>query len=324
MALTSEKIETVFRKNLDHVHIQASSAAEKSFAHLHEMASLISYKIRKTTEEEDLLYAVIHSDEAVSIYRNAFSETFSCSAFSPVNQEEECFFERQTLLRSRLYLCRSIAKTGKKHSFSDLSPLFFGTSSQGLEAHDRKVAFLRNHQAFRAFECFAKQLGGVSVLYENNFQNACEAVVLGQAAYAIIPVYSTSDGRLNSFYRMIEKHELSIAMVCDIDSDDGETVTTFALVSKERVCLEADGEKFECTITFENLADLADLADAAFYYHAHLDSLDALPVMLSGRAGTYSLLFDLKGADLDGLFCYLALEYPQMSIIGFYGKAEKL
>ncbi len=121
---------------------------------------------------------------------------------------------------------------------------------------------------------------------------------------------------------MIEKHELNIALTCDIDSDDGESMTTFALVYKERICLGGT-PKFECTITFDELSEVSDITDAAYYYGARVEHLEALPVMFSGRAGTFAAVFDLSEADIDGLFCYLALEYPQMSMIGFYGKAER-
>ncbi len=198
-SLTNEKLCEIFQKNFDRVRIQASSAAEKGFAHLHEMAALIARMIREETGDADILRAVIRSDEAGRIYREAFLFEESEAHFALVNREEERFFKWQIEHFSRLYLCRSIAGSGKSHQASDLNTLFFGGSADIPSGNDRKIAFLRNHQAFRAFECFAKTLGGVSVLYENNFQNACEAVEMGQATYAIIPIYSTSDGRLNSF-----------------------------------------------------------------------------------------------------------------------------
>jgi hypothetical protein len=244
--------------------------------------------------------------------------------FADVNAGEEPFFTKEMERLSAFYLCRSIAEKSIPHTFSDLNTLFYGLSPERANNTDKKIAFLRNRQAFRAFECFAKTLGGVSVLYENNFQNACESVALEQAAYAIIPIYSTTDGRLNSFYRMIEKYELNIILTCDVDSDDGESMTTFALVYKDKICLHTGTPKFECKITFDDLSSISDIADAAYYYGATLENLEALPMMFSGRAGTFSVVFNLENADIDGLVCYLALEYPQMSVIGIYGKAESI
>jgi hypothetical protein len=310
----------ILKRNCDRVCSQASSAAEKSFAHLLEIADLIASEILKETGERDILHAVLHTDNAAHIYREMFSMAETENRFAEINAGEEPFFKKEVGRFAALYLCRSIAKKGMPHTFSDLNTLFFGFSTESTNVTDKKIAFLRNRQAFLAFERFAKTLGGVSVLYENNFQNACEAVAAEQATYAIIPIYSTSDGRLNSFYRMIEKYELNIILTCDVDSDDGESMTTFALVYKDRICLHTGSPKFECKITFDDLTAVSDIADAAYYYGARLDSLEALPMMFSGRAGTFSAVFDLTDADIDGLICYLALEYPQMSVVGIYGK----
>ena len=184
---------------------------------------------------------------------------------------------------------------------------------------ERTVAFLRNGQAMRAFERFAKLLDGVSAVYENNFLNACESVYTGHATFAIIPIHSTADGRLNSFYRQLEKYGLSIVMTCEIDSDDGENTTTFALVYKDLLFEDMSGEPvYECKITFDDLNMVADIADAAAYYGAELYAMEALPILFSGRTNAFSIVLGLRNANLGGLFCYLALEYPQTAAIGIY------
>ncbi len=313
----------ILQKNISRVQMQACSAAEKNFAHLRELARIIGSSILKATGETELLRALFSSDEAVHIYRKALSASKYEMYFSPINREDEMFFRRQSERFLRFYLCKNIAEKEKNYSLAELFSLFYDTPPEASSRTERKIAFLRNHQTFRAFECFAKTLGGVSVLYENNFQNACEAVEMGQAAYAIIPIYSTSDGRLSSFYRMIEKYELNIALICDIDSEDGESMTTFALLQKERICLNVGAPKFECQITFDTLSDISDITEAAYYYGASVESIEAIPVMFSGRAGTFSVVFDLTETDIKGLICYLALEYPQMSSVGIYGKTER-
>ncbi len=312
----------IIDKNLARAKGETAASVEKSLAHLYELGKLTADAILSETGETDILRAVFHADEASRIYRETLQIEHD-RLFAPVNQKEEPFWERQFERFARLYFCRCIAEESKSHARESLQTLIFGETAETPSGGDRKVAFLRNRQTFRAFECFAKTLGGVSVLYENNFGDASEAVSSGQATYAIIPIYSTSDGRLDSFYRMIEKHELSIVLTCDIDSDDGESMTTFALVYRERLAPRSGILHFECKITFEDLSSLSDITDAAFYFGAKVTALEALPVMFSGRAGTYAVIFDLEQADIDGLLCYLALEYPQLSAVGFYGKLPR-
>ena len=64
--------------------------------------------------------------------------------------------------------------------------------------------------------------------------------------------------------------------------------------------------------------DKNNLPDAAAYYGAELYSMEALPVLFSGRTNAFSITFGLSKANIGGLFCYLALEYPQTSAIGIY------
>jgi len=308
-------------KNLKRTTSAMAVGAEKSFAHLHEQANAIAKEIVRQTGTKDVLSAVLTSDEAAHIYKESYLYDREEIFFAEINRKEEPYFKRMLSRFFQYYLCDAIAKKGGERSLDELIPLVCGDLGEMPRKKEKTVAFLRNGQAMSAFECFAKPLGGVSAVYESNFLSACEAVYTNHATYAIIPIFSTSDGRLNSFYRQIEKYELSIIMTCEIDSDDGENTTTFALVYKDRVFVRGEGEPiYECKINLDDLNMLADLADAAAYFGAELYSAEALPMAFSGRNNTLALIFGLKNANLGGFFTYLALEYPQTATVGIYTK----
>lgn len=313
-------------KNLKRTTLVMASGVEKSFAHLHEQANAIAKEIIRQTGGKDILHAVLTSDEAAHIYRESYLYDREEVFFADVNRGEEPYFKRMLSRFFKYYLCDAIAndaiaKKSRERTLEELIPMICGELSEMPRSKEKTVAFLRNGQAMRAFECFAKSLGGVSAVYESNFPSACEAVYSNHATYAIIPIASTMDGRLNSFYRQIEKYELSIVMTCDVDSDDGESSTTFALVYKDRLFTETNGEPlYECKINLDDLNMLADLADAAAYFGAELYSAEALPMAFSGRNNTIDLIFGLKNANLCGFFTYLALEYPQTATVGIYTK----
>ena len=311
----------IVEKNLRRTALSMSGALEKSFAHLHEQARAIACEITRQTGQKDILRAVMTSDEAARIYRESFLYGRDEAFFGKVNGDREPYFSRWKNRFFKYYLCGILAERTSLASFADLLPFICGEPAAFPTGAERTVAFLRNGQAMRAFECFARLLDGVSAVYENNFLNACESVYTERATFAIIPIRSTADGRLNSFYRQIEKYSLSIVMTCDVDSDDGENTTTFALVYKDFLFKEAEGEAvYECKITFDDLNLIADIADAAAYYGAALYSVEALPLPFSGRTNAFSLVFGLRDADYKGLFSYLALEYPQTAAIGIYRK----
>lgn len=312
---------SVVEKNLKRTFLSVSGAAERCFSHLCEKARIIAEDIKRETGCADILTAILTSDEAPRIYRENFLDDGKETLFAEVNQAKEPFFNRVASRFSRFYLCETIASYAGARALSDLAPLVCGEGVPFPQEKEKTVAFLRNGQASRAFERFARLLGGVSAVYENNFLNACESVYTGQATYAIIPIHSTADGRLGSFYRQIEKYELSIIYTCDIDSDDGENTTTFALVYKAPFYPEAEGEAlYECKITFDDLNLIADITDAAAYYGVKIRTLEALPLMFSGRTNAFAIVFGLKNANVGGFLTYLALEYPQTAAIGIYRK----
>ena len=311
----------IVEKNLKRTALSMSGALEKSFAHLREQARVIAGEISRQTGQDDILRAVLSSDEAARIYRESFLYDREEPLFGQVNSEEEPYFKRSKNRFFKYYLCSVLAESTALTDLTDLVPFICGEPAAFPFGGERTVAFLRNGQAMRAFERFARLLDGVSAVYENNFLNACESVYTGHATFAIIPIYSTADGRLNSFYKQIEKYSLSIVMTCEIDSDDGENTTTFALVYKDLLFKEIEGEPvYECKITFDDLNMIADIADAAAYYDATLYSVEALPILFSGRTNAFSLVFGLQNANFKGSFSYLALEYPQTAAIGIYRK----
>ncbi len=315
----------IVEKNLKRTALSMSGALEKSFAHLREQARAIAGEISRQTGQTDILRAVLTSDEAARIYRESFLYDRDEPLFGQVNSGAEPYFKRIKNRFFKYYLCGVLAERTFLGSLAELVPFVCGDPAAFPGGGERTVAFLRNGQAMRAFERFAKLLDGVSAVYENNFLNACESVYTGHATFAIIPIHSTADGRLNSFYRQLEKYSLSIVMTCEIDSDDGENTTTFALVYKDILFKEMGGEPvYECKITFDDLNMVADIADAASYYGASLYAADSLPIVFSGRTNAFSIVFGLREADFKGLFCYLALEYPQTAAIGIYRKLSEV
>lgn len=323
--LSAEGALAAVEKNLRRTAAAGAAVTEKRFAHIKELAELLSRRIRREAGVSDVLRAVLSFEGAVPIYHEWLAApSLQDVPFGDVNRAEKAFFLRQLGRYDRFYLSKCLAEQSDIRDLKTMIPLIVGELAEIPSGRDRRVAFLRNRQASRAFERFARYLGGVSAVYEDNFQSACESVYTGETTYAIIPTASTSDGRLNSFYRQMEKYDLNIVLSCDIDSDDGENSTTFALVYRDRLYIETEGiPLYECKITLDRQTDIADIADAAAYFGATMESAEALPLMFSGRTNAFGMIFGLKNADVGGFFTYLALEYPQTAAVGIYDRTER-
>ncbi len=327
---TSPSAEAVISQNLEYVFSAEASVYERKFAHLCERADIIVHALREKSGCENIMQAVATFDEATEIYAELKGE---CSDFSlyfdEINQGEARSLSKYSKILDDIYICKSIASSEKKeYQKKDFAALI--CEKEEIEraeiqpGQDKKVSFVRGNQSGRAFEYFAKFVPGVLAEYEEDFKSACEAVANGESTYAIIPIENSLDGRLNSFYRLIEKYTLFIVLTAEVPSEDYETSTKFALVYKNPDIIEAEGEEFfECKITFYQQRDIGNIILAADYFGADVCKIHSLPLSFGGRENSFDITFAIDGADIAGLFCYLFLEYPHFSTVGFYTSVEE-
>jgi hypothetical protein len=320
-------LEQIIYRNLEDVFRSEACVHERKFAHLNERARLIADVLKKESGYDDIMDAVTSYREASEIYGNMkgtaqdFLDYFDKASLN----EAECISSVSKKLDD-MYLCKRISRY-ERRTYEKKDLIRWLSESEDIPSHvihDKKVSFVRGSQAGRAFERFAKYVPGVLAEYEEDFKSGCEAVANGETTYAIVPIENSLDGRLNSFYRLIEKHALSIVLTVDIPSDDYESNTKFALVYKSIDVIPAEGtEIFECKISFSNQKDVANILMAAEYFGAEVYKLYSLPPSSGIMENSFDIIFDISGADTAALICYLFLEYPYFSTIGLYTMTEE-
>ena len=318
----TEDAERVISENLEYIFRAEASAHERRFAHLRERARIIASTLKDSSGYADIMDAVAHFDEASEIYSSMKGEKLEFKEyFSSASEGDAACLSEYSNRFENLYLCKSISLfDGGAYSEKDVVR-WISDSERELPntSGDKKVSFVRGNQSGRAFERFARFVPGVLAEYEEDFKSACEAVACGESTYAIVPVENSLDGRLNSFYRLIEKYALSIVLSADIVSDDGESSTRFALVYKNFEIINLRGSHmFECRITFGHQRELGNIILTADYFGAEICKIYSLPLSSGGRENSFGIIFGIDGADLAGFFCYLLLEYPQFSSVGIY------
>lgn len=120
-----------------------------------------------------------------------------------------------------------------------------------------------NTYAKSAFAKFEKLFPDCNSIPVDSFLATCEAIE-DENTFGIIPIINSSDGRLVSFYRMMDKYDLKISAVCRIDNPNGDGFTKFALVGKHLLDLDLQKEKnFEFVIngSLTELTVIAELLD---------------------------------------------------------------
>jgi len=326
-SLAGAEAEVVINQNLEYIFRAEASVYERKFAHLKERADIIARTLKAKLGVANIMSAFSTPYEAADIYADMRGEKQNFSEiFGEVNEPVAGAISEISAKLDELYICKCIAEyDGKVYGKGDIVEWLSESDEQAelTPARDRRVSFVRGNGSGRAFERFAKYVPGVLAEYEEDFRRALEAVANGETTFAIVPIENSFDGRLNSFYRLMEKYALSIVLVADIPSDDYESSTRFALVYKKLDIIEAEGEElFECKITLGEPCELADIINAAAYFGAEVYKVYSLPLSSGGRENSFDIIFSLVGANVSGLFCYLMLKYPHLSPVGVYTLLE--
>lgn len=308
--------ESVFAigKNLSASNAEYSAVLEKRLSHICDMAEVTKEKLAEKVGKLPVLKAALTNDDARVLIKEMLS---SLPSVSGGGAEIGKVPARALENYDTLVFCRALAG-GEKYGLSEISDMIFGGSDDVVpRSAEKKVALLKNAQASRAFELFAANLRGAMAIYEDNFQSACEAVYSKDVQYAIIPVSSNADGRLDGLYRMMEKYGLTLCMTCRVSLPDGGS-TCFALAGRPTPHAFTGGRaKFEFKITLDDISEISEISEAAEFFGADLEKADAIP-SLYGRDNTFGVVIDIEDAFAAGLFVYTALRFSQFVPIGIY------
>lgn len=140
------------------------------------------------------------------------------------------------------------------------------------------TAYMRNLYSDRAFERFSGGVHRLSARYFSSFSAACEEVYYDRCQYCILPLQTTDDGTLSSFYRMIGKYELKIRHICDIPTQDGEATVRYALLRRGIVPHCPKNGYFEASFILPEEVPLGRFLAACEATGARIDRIRSMPL----------------------------------------------
>lgn len=184
-----------------------------------------------------------------------------------------------------------------------------------------RISFVRNRYNDMVYEKFSQIIRNTKFSYVTSFAQACEDVVNGNSEYSILPVENSSDGRLFGFYSLLDRYDLRICGVTELDTDDDTASDIrFALVGKtlprriqnDSVC------DFEFSIVREDEKKLIDLLSAASEFSSVPRKIDTLPLGYDHDLYRFYFTFRMPCSEAYALALYLSYEYPNYTPIGFY------
>ena len=298
--------------NLFELEGDIETVVEKRLAHLSELADAIL----RDGGDPDIVKSILLSikSEGNADSGNVVEENRTAA---------DAVFSRMSLVE-RLTLFKEVLGSGgvnKKNIVKYISP---ETDVPISEDAAERIAYLKNSYNDVAYMQFSSLFSSPRAAYFTSISDVCESVYNGSCEYCILPVETSSDGKLLSFYEMILKYNLKITAVYDLRGEEG--YTRYALIGKRSalhspsVRSKARNRYFEFIMVETDSVSLEDLLCAANFCSLKLCRIDTLNAHSSAKgSGAYVCpVFRVDGSDLQTFFMFLAIDCPDYIPVGLY------
>ncbi|MBQ7822387.1 MAG: hypothetical protein IJ391_08910 [Clostridia bacterium] len=191
------------------------------------------------------------------------------------------------------------------------------------ELSDVRIAYRKAHGADIAFEKFVSLIPDAAALYRDTFPAVCDAVALGDADMCILPYENTEDGKLSSFYRLIESYDLKIAASVLVRSDRRDDMTRYLLLSQSLAGLSMLSGVTDFEFSLADRADGALTRTLAAAYLLKLDVRSIDTVRAEKDVTVYDIRVTASDRALDEFILYLKLEAADFSPLGLYAVIDE-
>ncbi len=221
----------------------------------------------------------------------------------------------------KLTVCKYVTDEAVKRKRS-LLPRLLSTESYNNEI---KIAYFKNAYADAAFRSFSKVFDSPVVVYASDFSAVCEEVYYGRADMCMLPLDSSRDAKLISFYRLIDKYELNPIFSCDITTPDGSVTTRYALLKKSIGIPKPEHREkcdscfFEFTVVPDSSGNLGDILTAAKECGLSVYKIDSIPLTYSDNEFSCDMILKVEDMrELESFVLFLTWMFPQYEPLGIY------
>jgi hypothetical protein len=230
---------------------------------------------------------------------------------------EALAFPEMLATHQKVLLCTSLKKVLSMTESEWLESLL--PETDGLkEAPDSRISYQKNNYTDLAFERFSHHLQLPRAQYAHGFESVCRDLFNGKASYGILPLESSSEGRLGSFWSLIEKYDLKICSTCSVPTGDGRE-TRFALLSRTLSPLTNKPDTLEFSCELGKGEGVSHLLFSAEMLGLSTESANISPSKKSNGISLHAS-FGIEKGDPIAFLLYLKMEHPDAGIIGYYEK----
>jgi len=193
--------------------------------------------------------------------------------------------------------------------------IFKKTSPDNID----NVAYVKNQYSDTALLNFRKHIGIRNDHAFRSFNEMCDDIETNIYDDCVIPLENTANGKLMNFYSIIDRFDLKIAMTCDVENQNGDQTTRYALLRRTvSIPQSVDNCCFEFSFIATDNFGIKDVLDLAKLTDLDLHRIDSMPLRYNESAFIYyPMLYGSKQNILLFLF-FLKLNLIQYNMIGIY------
>ena len=171
-----------------------------------------------------------------------------------------------------------------------------------------------NAYAKEAFDRFGKLFESCDGIAVDSFNAVCERIE-DDNTFGVIPIINSGDGRLISFYRMLDKFDLKISAVCTIENHGNDGFTKFALVGKRLGKIDLENKSSIEFCVSQRVSEYICIADLL---NAELGEITSIPSLYSASEYTNYITITADRNSLSILWTYIYLFGGDVDLLGFY------
>lgn len=257
---------------------------------------------------DDLICDVMPTHKSISDVKNDICGKYSL--LQDARRDVGVFISDYEISREQLYICKKISSYFKR-GFD------FGTELI-KKLNSIKIAYwYSNSYAKEAYLKFEKLFKNCSEIPVESFTAVCESISDENSVFGIIPVINSTDGRLMSFYRLLDKYDLKISAVCKVENPGGGGFTKFALVGKQLADIDLKKKKIIEFSTNRSVSKFIPFAEKA---SAIIGEITSIPSQYSNTEQLNYISILAEQNAIHELWLYLYMFVGDADFIGMYSE----
>ena len=275
--------------------------------------SVIAKEISELEEEKQLLLREYFDTAMFGGLPFATAASRLRSAYWARRKEEKSSLHSETV-KEKIFVATLLAEN---YAIDDITNSEEDIRSMGTKA--RIAYWASNRYSLLAYNRFSSLSEAAEHVVAESFADVCELVSNGDSDFGILPIENSTDGRLVGFYRMLDKYDLKICAVCNIEDDTGEHFTRFALISRTLCRFDSTGSRWiELSATSSNATQILEIIAVAEHLGMPVQRLSSIPLYYRGNACIDTVTLALSDKTAASFFIYLYLFGKDINILGVF------